>query len=297
VSGRIVQPTSVAVTPDGSTAVVGGAVHTEDFEVVGGRVELWDTVGPRRRGSVDLPWDVLGVAITPDGRRAVLNGGKGFAVVDLVAGRLLLQPRELTQMDPADGTSGAEVSPDGRWAALARNDEVVLVDLSTGEVARRRALATRERAVVQALAWTADSQRLAAGTSEGFLHVVDATTLADVAPRRQIAVWVVDLELSRDGRLMASAGSDGDITLWDTASWQPYGQPITDDRQWAWVTFTEDGRRLRAFFEEKEMVDIDITPQAWVAAGCNAAGRNLTADEAAVIVPGRGPRPTCPQLG
>jgi len=239
---------------------------------------------------------VWGLAVTPDGKRVVANGRFGYAVLDIASARLLGEVTPLGEMANPDLTSGAEVSPDGRWAALARNGEVVLVDVATGRVARR-ARVTEGEQVVQAIAWTADSSTIWAGTDAGWLNFIDAETLQARAPRRLLTGgWVVDLEPSRDGKIMASVGSDGDITLWDTSSSKPYGQPVTDDRPSAWLTFPEDGRTLRAFFGNKEMVDIAVQPQAWVAAACRAANRNLSPDESAVILPGEAPKPTCPDF-
>ena len=95
-------------------------------------------------------------------------------------------------------------------------------------------------------------------------------------------------------RVMASAGSDGDVTLWDTRTWRPYGQPVIDDAGWPWLTFSADGRSLRVFSEEGALTDISTVPQDWVDAACGAAGRDLSAEEAAVILPGRRPGAICP---
>ena len=71
-------------------------------------------------------------------------------------------------------------------------------------------------------------------------------------------------------------GSDGGVTLWDTRTWRPYGQPLTDTDTWGWLTYSADGRALRVFFEELGVVEISTDPADWVAAACQAAGRNLT---------------------
>ena len=105
---------------------------------------------------------------------------------------------------------------------------------------------------------------------------------------------MTDLETSPDGRILASIGSAGDVTLWDTATWRPYGQPLTDDGLWGWLTFTADSTGLRVFFEDHKVVEISIDPADWVDAACTAAGRNLTPEESAVILPGQTPGATCP---
>ena len=103
--------------------------------------------------------------------------------------------------------------------------------------------------------------------------------------------------MSPDGQLLASLASDGDVTLWDTQTWRPYGQPLTDTGTWGWLTYSADGRALRVFFEEVGVVEISTDPADWVAAACKAAGRNLTPEESAVILPGQPVRPTCPAPG
>ncbi len=101
--------------------------------------------------------------------------------------------------------------------------------------------------------------------------------------------------MSPDGRMLASVGTDGDLTLWDTRTWRPFGQPVTDDRAWGWLTFSADSRQLTVFYEGGQAVTLSTDPGAWVTAACAAAGRNLTAEESAVILPGQPPRPTCPE--
>ena len=298
----LLQPSSVAISPDGETAAVGvdGFTFTDadGFMPVTDRglVALFDTATQRQVATVEMPWPVHSLGVSPDGQRLVVNGRGGYAIVDLRAARLTSDPVSLEEVDSIDGTSETIISPDGRLAALARGAEIVLLDLSTGEVARRGQVASAQDQLVQALAWTDDARTLAAGTDDGRLHVVAAETLDPVAPSRLITGgFVTDLEVAPDGRTMASVGSDGDVTLWDTTTWRPYGQPVTDDRAWGWLTFTPDGRHLRVFFEGGEVVEISVDPDDWVEAACAAAGRNLTAEESAVILPERPLGPTCPQ--
>lgn len=291
------EPGSVAITPDGETAVVGvsGYDPAVGYLEDRGAVVLFDAATQRQRSVVEVPWMVHSVAVTPDGRRAVVNGRGGFAVIDLAEATPIHGPTALEESAGIDGTTATAVSPDGRLAALARNHEIVLVDLESGRVVRRGPVASDEDQLVQALAWTNDSRTLIAGADDGRLHVVSAATLEPVAPSRLITGgWVIDLEMAPDGRTLASMGSDGDIILWDTQTWRPYGQPISDDRTWGWLTFSRDGRDLRAFFEEGDLLQISVEPSDWVAAACAAAGRDLTAEEAAVIIPDQPLQPTCP---
>ena len=300
------QAETVAMTPDGSSAIVSilGYLSTP---VAGssvpwltdhGALVIFDAVTRQQRAVLDLPWPAYGIAVSPDGGRAVVNGAKGYAVVDLAQARLVGQPVPMEEIPRQSGANGAQASPDGRWVALARDGEVVVVDLSTGRVHRRAAVAVQDDAAAQTVAWSADSTTLVTATTKGWLHVLSAADLTAVTPRRHITGGgVTDLEVSPDGRLLASMGVDGDIMLWETRTWRPYGQPVTDERGSGWLTFSADGRALRIFFEDHHVVQVSTSPSDWVTAACRAAGRNLTDAESAVILPGGPVRPTCPDVG
>ena len=295
--GTEFQPTSVAITPDGATALVGVEGFLRESGPVLGRgvVALFDAQTQQRRALVEVPWAIHRIAVTPDGNRALVHGHGGYAIIDIPTARLVGEPVSLDEAENLEWTHGAAASPDGRLAALARNDEVVLVDLETGTVARAGRVTQEEGQLVQAIAWSADSTTLVAGSDAGWLHVVSAETLEPVAPPRLITGgWILDLEVSPNGRILSSLGSDGDVTLWDTTTWRPYGQPVTDTGVWGWLTYTADGRALRVFFEEVGVVEISTDPADWVKAACRAAGRNLTPEESAVILPGQPLSPTCP---
>lgn len=56
--------------------------------------------------------------------------------------------------------------------------------------------------------------------------------------------WVYDLALSRDGSLLATAGQDGTVKIWETASGRLLTEIDADQNQVTGVAFHPDGMRL-----------------------------------------------------
>jgi hypothetical protein len=71
---------------------------------------------------------------------------------------------------------------------------------------------------------------------------------------------------------MASLGTDGDLTLWDTATLHPYGKPVTDNQRWGILSFSADSKTLRVFHETGWLVELDTDPHTWWS--CPAIGRH-----------------------
>lgn len=293
VPGCVCQAQATELTPDGATAAVGYLTFdpgTYDVVPDVGHVVIHDGDTGAVDRVVDTPWPVAGLGATPDGRSLVVSGERGWGVLDLATGELTLHDLPPLDLPSADGTALVEVAPGGDRAVLLRDTDLVVADLVDGTAATVRRLPDDHRAM--SAAWGGD--RLAVGTIEGWLYVLDAATLDDAAPRRLITGgFVTDVETAPDGRTAATIGSDGDVLLWDTASWRPYGEPVLDDRGWGFLSFSSDSSELHVDLEEGRRATIDVLPADWVAAACAAANRDLTADESAIVRPGEPVRPTC----
>jgi len=92
-----------------------------------------------------------------------------------------------------------------------------------------------------ALAVTADGQRIAAGTSEGSLHLWpgpngDAVTLPD---RAYNPLW--DVRYSPDGRFLATVSNNGDAVVWRVATGRIHATYRGDLHRNVAIAFTPDG--------------------------------------------------------
>ena len=104
---------------------------------------------------------------------------------------------------------------------------------------------------------------------------------------------LTDVEVSPDGRTAATIGPQGDVTLWDTETWQPYGKALFDDRSNGFLRFSPDSSQLTVRMNIGLVSEVDVRPTAWVAAACAAANREHTVEEWARVRPCEPYRPAC----
>jgi DNA-binding SARP family transcriptional activator/WD40 repeat protein/tRNA A37 threonylcarbamoyladenosine biosynthesis protein TsaE len=306
------QISSTTTSPD-DTLVLGG-IHEwkPDFSAIRddrGTFAIWSAEDGSLEDTIDLPWYPRWVDVTPDGRFALVNGVGGWAVVDVEERALVGEPVAADRLlGPTEPIGQVRVSPDGAEAALTRNGDVVVVDPTTGEELRRgevssEAVAEEDGGMsfgLTSVTWTEDQETLVVGTFTGWVHFLDAQTFEPVAPPRQeIDGWVLQTEISPDGRWLATMGTDGDVLLWDTETWAPLGNAVMEDGSWGVLRFAADSSSLTAWFEQLEQDrkgvarTISLDPADWVDRACRLAGRQLTEEEWAVIHPGQEWRATC----
>jgi WD40 repeat protein len=179
------------------------------------------------RGQID------GLSYSPDGRFLLESSmDNGICVHDLTTTHA---PRSLT----ARPSRRAVFSPDGRTIAGGPDHRVVLWDARTQTVLATLAEADPGEhdpangcSNLAALVFSPDSRWLAAGF--GALHnfSVDARQkimVFDVAQRKLHRTFATETQVSAvafsaDGKLMAAAGHDGSVWLWDTSRWEEIGR-------------------------------------------------------------------------
>ncbi|HEY4614646.1 MAG TPA: hypothetical protein VIG75_04195, partial [Citricoccus sp.] len=83
-------------------------------------------------------------------------------------------------------------------------------------------------------------------------------------------LWVLDVDVSADGRLIASAGVEKSVRLWDAETDRPVGAPMTGHEGAVHgVAFSPDGRSLAT-------ASADETVRLWDVATRTPSGNPLT---------------------
>ena len=214
----------VAFSPDGRILASGSYDKT---------VKLWDLANESPVKTLHGHQDqVFRIAFSPDGRSLASCSGDGTTIVwDVETGerRQILESHRDPMLDVV-------YAPDGRLIATAGAHIQLWKD-------GQEVWSTPHSESFFSIAFSPDQKTLACGTRDliRLLLVADATNSEKVIPTKGM---IYQVQYSRDAKWLASASSDGSLSLWDPSSGEQLQSVAADVSALFDVGFSADGQYL-----------------------------------------------------
>jgi WD40 repeat protein len=202
---------ALAFTPDGQQLAGGGGQHGGDRPQ---NVILWDAATGKELRRFGQPGVIVNaLAFRRDGKVLATTAGSAISLWDVAGGTELHQPR-----GHRDWAVAVALAPDGQTVATSSADRTVrLWDARTGQELRQLAVPGVN---VPGLVFTAGGKELlACGGGVWVLDLPAGPWVRRILEPEDDRFWRV--ELTADGRTMATSDIQTAVRLWDTATGKP----------------------------------------------------------------------------
>ncbi len=242
----------VAFSPDGKLVAAGGGGYTPEVCACG--IQIWDMATHEQRLKLDdFRYPVTSIAFSPDSALLATGEGSGMGfegsakIWNIGTGKLLAEfsLENHPNYPPSNlGVFGVAFNPDGTLLATANgNGKVLIWDV----VNKQQKTALNEDGVFGVI-FSPDGTILA--TSEyldetdraAVIRLWDVTTGKILLMLKGHTDSITRITFNPDGRILASASSDGTVRLWDVKTGKALA--ILDVPNASSVAFSPDGTLL-----------------------------------------------------
>ena len=160
---------------------------------------------------------VLAMALSPDGTRLAAGCGNQLIIYDVTEAKFAAIARASAQSDPVQSVAW---SGDGKWLATGAFRRVMIWNPESLAVEREIVEGLTDR--ITALRFLPDGKQLALAdgrvAEEGTVRLLETGTGALGASWKAHADTIFDLAVSSDGQLLATAGGDKLVKVWELAT-------------------------------------------------------------------------------